>query len=224
MLSNSFTIGTVYTISVVQIPQRVQTLAGLSPLQAGYRILPLVLASPLGSLTSSLIHKRTKVNSLIVLLVAAGLQIVGSSLISILPVDADGLAGVIPPAQYGYEVLLGFGLGASISTLFLNVQPNIERRYITVALGAINQWRSLGGAISLAVVTSVMNESINSKLSGYLSSEQLYRVLQSSATIPELPESLQGVTRSQFGRAYNEQMNIVMVLSIFGYSVEVEET
>lgn len=83
-----------------------------------------------------------------------------------------------------------------------------------MALGAINQWRSLGGAIGLAVVTSVMNEFLKSKLLGYLSSEQLDQVVRSATIIQELPASLQGVTRSQFGRAYNEQMKIVMGLAI----------
>lgn len=109
---------------MVQIPQRTQTLNNLSPLQAGYRLLALVLGSPLGSFVVSLIAKRKLIPHMYLLLIAAILQIVGSALISTLPVRPS-----ILPAQYGYEVILGFGLGMSISTLILTVPENVERKY-----------------------------------------------------------------------------------------------
>ncbi|TGO12591.1 hypothetical protein BTUL_0086g00490 [Botrytis tulipae] len=102
----------------------------------------------------------------------------------------DGSAGIIPPAQYGYESLLGFGLGTGISKLFLTLQPNIEPQYIST-YPWLPDSHNLGGAIELAFVTSVMTRSINSNPAEYLSSEQIYRVLQSATAIQELPTPLQ---------------------------------
>ncbi|TGO35005.1 hypothetical protein BHYA_0174g00050 [Botrytis hyacinthi] len=162
--------------------------------QDKYHLLTLLLSnsftavSPLGSSTASLIHKRTKFVSITVLLAAVALQVVGSSLPFILAVHTDGSARIIPSAQYRYKLLLGFGLGTSISTLFLTVWPNIERRYISTYPWLPDSPKFfLGGTTGLAVVTSVMTKSINSDLAEYLSSEQIYRVLQSAAAIEELP-------------------------------------
>jgi hypothetical protein len=123
-ISNSFTVGAVYTISVVQIPQRVQTLNNLSPLQAGYRLLALVLGSPIGSGFTSVMAKKKLIPLTFILLLGAVLQVVGSVLMSTLPISASILA-----AQYGYEIILGFGLGMSIGALLLAVQEKVDVKY-----------------------------------------------------------------------------------------------
>jgi hypothetical protein len=109
---------------VVQVPQRIQTLNNLSPLQAGFRLLPLVLTLPLGSFLASIFSKKSSISPVLILLGAAALQVLGASLMSILP-----STGSIMGAQYVYEIILGLGLGISISTLFLIVPDNIERKY-----------------------------------------------------------------------------------------------
>lgn len=85
---------------------------------------------------------------------------------------------------------------------------------IAVALGSITQPRSFGGAIGLAAVTTVLISNFNSSLSEQLSSGERYDILQSAAAIKMLPPSVQTSTRIEFGKAYNEQMRIVIGLAV----------
>ncbi len=121
--SNTFFVGAPYTIAIVQIPQRFQAANGMSPLGAGLRLLPFTFSSSCGSFIASFLTSKAKVPPLLSLLVAAALQIAGSASLSTLPVDVN-----ISSTQYGFQVLLGFGLGMSITTLFLLVPVNAERR------------------------------------------------------------------------------------------------
>lgn len=109
---------------VVQIPQRFQAVNAVSPFGAGIRLLPLTLSAPCGSFLASLLSSKNKVPSIILLLIAAALQILGTTLLSTLTSSV-----YITPAQYGYQVLLGFGLGMSIPVLLLLVERTVRREH-----------------------------------------------------------------------------------------------
>lgn len=223
--SNTFFVGAPYTIAIVQIPQRFQAANAISPLGAGIRLLPFTVAAPCGSFSASFFASKPDVPPLLLLLFAAALQIAGSASMSTLPVSLE-----VPSTQYGYQVLLGFGLGMSITTLLLLVPVNADRRdqcmyglihlffsvliLVATAMGAITQFRALGGALGLAIVTSVMKSSLRSKLSAYLSSDSTNSILQSAAAIDLLPPALQDQTRSLFAREYNLQMRIVIGFTV----------
>lgn len=219
---NTFFVGAPYTVAIVQIPQRFQAVNGVSSLGAGIRLLPLAFSSPVGSFSSAILSGKLKVPPVFLLIAASVLQTIGAALLSTIPIGTE-----IEPAQYGYEVLLGFGLGLSIPTLLNMVPVAFQRRdqgqytlfhktftradtSIAVAMGAITQFRAMGGATGLAVVTSVMNSSIKSALAQNLSSEQLNAILQTAAAIELLPAALQKTTRDLFAQEYNLQMRIII--------------
>ncbi|KAE8335715.1 hypothetical protein BDV24DRAFT_168942 [Aspergillus arachidicola] len=63
----------------------------------------------------------------------------------------------------------------------------VEERDKAVAMGAVAQFRVMGGSIFLAIVTSVSNGFVRSHLRGVLDDEQLHSVLYSAAAVPMLP-------------------------------------
>lgn len=79
---------------------------------------------------------------------------------------------------------------------------------------AISQFRVLGGTIGLAIATSVMNAYLRSDLSRNLDQDQVEMVLQATATIDSLPEALQSIVRTSFGRGYNLQMKIMIGFAV----------
>lgn len=120
--------GYVYISTLIDLPQRFQIVNQKSSLSAGVHLLPLVLASALGQLavpifiaydlakvlTGSMLggtlnSKRN--NTFYTLNTAAALILLGSGLLSTLPVGT-----VISHAQYGYQIILGFGCGLTFST------------------------------------------------------------------------------------------------------------
>ena len=104
------------------IPQRFQVVNDLSAFNAGWRLLALMLCSPLGSVTSGFLIQKLKVPPIYVFLVAAILQTIGVALMGTLKVsDPD-----VPSAQYAYQVILGLGIGLTLSSLIIGAPTVIK--------------------------------------------------------------------------------------------------
>lgn len=149
---------------IVNLPQRFQAVNGLSPTAAGIRLLPLLLCSPFASGLSGLLVTKAKVPPAYLLILGSALQLLGVGLTSSLPSTQQS----IRPAQYGYEVLMGFGFGLGLSSLLVLVPMVVSKQDIgkvhlpmgenpaltfvtAVAMGAITQIRVLGGTVGLAI-------------------------------------------------------------------------
>ena len=115
--------GVPFTVAVIEIPQRFQAVNANSPLQAGIRFLPFALSSPFGSGISSILISRYKVRPVIIVVAGAIFQTVGTVLMGTLPVSQGIFAGV-----YGYEILVGFGLGLNIAGLMVLTPFIVEKR------------------------------------------------------------------------------------------------
>lgn len=71
-----------------------------------------------------MIAGKLKVPPIYLVLIASTLQVIGFTLLSTLPTSGD----FILHAQYGYEVIAGFGVGVNISTLMLMTPFSVEKR------------------------------------------------------------------------------------------------
>ena len=78
----------------------------------------------------------------------------------------------------------------------------------------IQQFRTFGGAVGLAIVIAVTNRSVASELSRVLPQAQVHQILQSTNTITTLPPNLQLGVRTVFGEKYNLQMKIMIGLAV----------
>ena len=115
--------GAVFIASVIVIPQRLQVVNGLTAFSAGWRLLALMLCSPLGAILSGLLVTKIKMPPLYIFLGAAILQTVGVALMSTL-----GTGTTVPSAQYGYQVILGLGIGLTLSVLIVAAPTAIEEK------------------------------------------------------------------------------------------------
>jgi hypothetical protein len=108
---------------MIQIPLRFQIINGLSPLQAGIRLLPFAVLLPVGSVFAAGIAGKAKVPPLYLFIAASILQIIGFALLSTSPTD-----GHLNPAQYGYQVICGFAIGSVLATLTVMTPFSVETR------------------------------------------------------------------------------------------------
>ena len=108
--SISFLSGVPFTVGTIQIPQRFQTVSSASALEAGIRLLPFTLCASVGTVTANILASKLQIPPLFILLVGAILQIVGTVLMSTLPIE-------VVPRVYGYEVVLSVGVGLSLGML-----------------------------------------------------------------------------------------------------------
>jgi hypothetical protein len=82
-----------------------------------------------------------------------------------------------------------------------------------VAMGAITQFRIMGGAIGLSIVNSVMHGMLRSGLAPILTSRQLNEVLDSAQYIAGFPPKVREQVLLKFSDSYNVQMRILAGLA-----------
>jgi hypothetical protein len=144
MLLQSFFLGVPFTMLVIMLPQRFQTVNSLSALDAGLRLLPYAILAPIGSLMSNIIFMR-RPKHMILLVTGASFQVVGLALLA----SESSASGNIPSRLYGYEILAGFGVGITFGTLVTITPSSIEPRDLATATGAMIQFRQMVGWLFL---------------------------------------------------------------------------
>ncbi|KAK4112255.1 major facilitator superfamily MFS-1, partial [Canariomyces notabilis] len=208
MVLNALFLGAPWFCAMFQLPQRLQIVNGMSPVDAAVRVIPFSLAAPLGSVVAPTIAKVGRVPPLYLVLAAAVVQVVGFALLSTLPDGAPVLA-----AQYGYEIIAGFGCGVNITLLVLMTPFCVQERDKAVAMGAVAQFRVMGGAIGLAIVTTAFNGLVRGRLGDQLAPGQLEQLLQFPGNIASLPPSVQEAIRVAFADGYALQAKILCGLA-----------
>ncbi|MCJ1380726.1 hypothetical protein MMC17_003834 [Xylographa soralifera] len=204
MLIITFLVGVPFNVVVVTLPQRFQVVSGTTAFGAGLRLLPYSFSASFGAFVANIAGAKGKIAPIDVLFVGALFQVLGLALLSTLTTSAS-----FPAAGYGYEVLAGMGIGLTFGILVLATPFIAEPRDLAVATGAIIQFRFLGGAIGLAIASSVLNSYIKSHSENILSPGDLAALLQSTDVLvtfaPDVRASLQDV----FAQGYNLQYKII---------------
>ncbi|KAK3687883.1 major facilitator superfamily transporter [Podospora appendiculata] len=213
LLLNAFLTGFTLMTSMINIPQRLQTTNGTTAEEAGIRLLPLLLCSPIATALAGLILTKIKLPPLYLLTMALILQTIGVGLFS--SVDSSSLQ--VPAAQYGYQVIMGFGLGFNLSTLVMMVAVVVNQKDIAVAMGSVTQIRVLGGTIGLAISSAILNNHITAETSKILTRPQVEALLQSFQTIKLFPPDTQEEVRRIYGAGYSQQMRVMLYFCIVSF-------
>ncbi|KAF5646232.1 major facilitator superfamily transporter [Fusarium sp. NRRL 52700] len=167
MLLTTCFIGFPFVSMVVNIPQRAQAVYGLPPSRAGIILLPMMLTSPVATVVSGYLTGNVKVPPAYLIIIAAVLQVLGVGLTCSLSTDATHM----PNAQYGYEVLMGFGFGMGLATVLTFARVVVSEANLPVMMGALTQISVLGGTVSLAICATLLNNYLKPKLSDLVSPE-----------------------------------------------------
>lgn len=137
----------VVSLSVL-MPFGMQTLDGIGPAAAALRLIAFSLAVPIGAFASGRHMMRSGRYK--------PLQIVGSGL---LPLATLALAYLGPHANFAVGAALalaGLATGMTMPTSLVAVQNAVEHRYIGVATAMTALFRSMGGAIGVAILSSIL--------------------------------------------------------------------
>lgn len=199
--------GIPYNIIVIDIPQRLQTVNGISPLGAGIRLVPFNVMIALGCILINVFAMRTRIAPIYLVFAGSIIQLIGLSLFSTL--SSANIMAPAPSVVYGWEILSGFGIGIVWGMLLVIPPHVVEHRDLAISSGALLQFRVFGGALGLALASAVMNSYLTSHLSQEIGSEYLGAVLQSTEAIKEFPIGMQRLVLEKFAEGYNLQMKIL---------------
>lgn len=117
--------GFTYYLAVVNIPEQSEIVDGVSPVTAGVRLLPMMLASAVGAIAGGAISSKRN-NTAYTLITSAASQVLGYGLMTTIHASA----GSVAPKIYGFQVFLGLGFGMSISSATQMTQLPAEPRWI----------------------------------------------------------------------------------------------
>ncbi|KAL9046690.1 MAG: hypothetical protein Q9206_007015 [Seirophora lacunosa] len=201
MMLHAFFTGMGYLTMVIVLPQKFQVVNGDSGFKAGYRLLALMMSFSLGAILSSILTEKKRVPPFCTFIFAGCLQILGLGLMTSLSTTQPGF----PPAQYGYEVIMGFGFGLSISTLLMSVPLVAWGDDHAVTMGAVAQARTLGGSLGISICTNLLNNHIQDALKQVLSAQRIGDLLGSARSIAGFPENVRPVVRRIYAEGYRDQ-------------------
>lgn len=193
-LSNLITFLTAAALfgGVVYIPIFIQSVIGTSATGSGLVLLPFTAGTLVASISTGQIVSRTGKYK------AVGL--VGLVLITVAMILLSRITGTTGNGTIIVDmIILGLGLGVTFPLFASIVQNEFEARQIGVVTGALTFFRTVGGAVGTAVLGSIYNSTLASRLSeiphqnlpgGVVSSLSNPNVLQSVTTVHKIKTSL----------------------------------
>ncbi|MCJ1439190.1 hypothetical protein MMC27_008581 [Xylographa pallens] len=199
--------------TLILLPQRYQVVNGLDPLPAGIRMLPLLCFSALGSGLGAITLPKHNV-SFYLLLLGGTLQLLGMGLMSSLSTSIE-----IEAQQYGFQMILGTGFGLGLSSLIIVARVEVSANDSAILLASLTQIRVLAGCIALAIASTLLTSHSTSALTDILDSAQIAAILQSAASISDLPQEKMLATRAVFGNAYRVVWQVMTGVSGVGWIV-----
>lgn len=150
-------LGAVLMVGSVYIPLFLQLVQGISPLNSGTYLTPLMLGMIVASILSGqLISKTGSYKKLAIISFAIGT--VGMFLLSTINADTNMLQLII------YEAIAGIGAGIGIPIFTVAAQNAVAKKDLGVVTSSTMYFRFLGSVIGLAVLGAVVNMTLKLNL------------------------------------------------------------
>ncbi len=119
-------------------------------------------------------------------------------------------------AQYGFQVLLGLGIGLSLGAATIMASVQSGQADLAVAQGIVAQARVLGGSIGIALCSIIFNARVAHDLSGEMDPDDLEALHHSPTIGPWLPAELQLKVKMAYAEAFTDDIKLVMGVAAIG--------
>lgn len=213
----SFLVGVAMFGAMIYLPQYLQVVRGQSPTMSGLLTLPLVVGMLVVSfLTGRAVTKwgRWKVFPLI------GLPLMGLGALLLSRLHSDTSMVYASVAM----VVFGAGLGFTMQTLILAVQNTVERRDLGIATSSATFFRSMGGAVGVAVFGAILSSRLSSEIPRLLAERgirppagSLSDQLGTPDEIGLLPSAIRSVVRDGFSMGLDSIYLVIVPLALIAF-------
>lgn len=215
-----FIVGVAMFGAIVYLPQYLQIVKGQSPTRSGLLTIPLMVGLIAMSIGSGRVITRTGRYKAFPV---AGLVIVavGLGLFSLLDV------GTPLPVAGASMVVLGSGLGMVMQVLVLAVQNAVQHRDLGTATSAATFFRSMGGALGVAVFGAVLSNRLGTYIPDRLSDAGVDvpagggsgDLLGTPEAIAALPGPVRDAVLTGFADSLSDVYTLAIPIALLGFLV-----
>lgn len=157
------------------LPVFVQGVIGNSVTNSGAILVPMLVAMIVTSVGSGQLISHTGRYKVLVL---GGLAVMGAGFYMLTTFDINTTNQTAIEAM----ILIGLGLGVTMQTYTLVVQNSVSRTDMAVATSATQLSRSIGAAVGLAILGTILTSGMASSLARYLPASALEKLQSSGAS------------------------------------------
>ncbi|KAI8188357.1 Efflux pump aflT [Colletotrichum sp. SAR 10_75] len=199
----TFCIGSQNMIIIYYLPIWFQAIQGVSAVESGIRLLPLVLSMVVASLMTGGLIRRTGYYTPF-LIVGVCFMSVGAGLLNTLQLDT-------PSAKWiGYQILYGFGTGCASQVPNIAAQTVLPKKDVPIGTSLMFFSQLLGGAIFISVGQNVLNNQLLERLSSVPGFNSALIESSGATSLTNLPASVKQTVLV----GYNESLRVVFRLGL----------
>jgi EmrB/QacA subfamily drug resistance transporter len=203
--------------TIAFLPLYMQVVKGVSPTESGMRMLPMILCVLTMSIVSGrLISKTGRYRHFPI--AGMGILVVALYLLSRLDENSGW------PQIWASIACTGLGMGLIMQTITLATQNAVEYRYMGTATAAVNFFRSMGGALGVAIFGAILSNRLNVYLPRFVPDGQSAGIIEGGLRVsPErlaaLPADVHTGVVESFAHSLGDVFLWAVPLAIFGFAV-----
>lgn len=194
-------------ITVYYIPIWFQSVKGVTALESGIRLLPLMLGQVVASISGGFLNHKIGYYTPLGI-AGACMMSVGAGLLTTLQVSTGEGKWI------GYQVLYGFGMGLCFQTPNLATQTVLPKSDVPMGLALMFFGQLLGAAVFVSVGENVLDNQLLQKLSGIPGfSNSLVTSGGATSLLDSVPPDLRGTVLIAYNEALRKVFQIGLILS-----------
>ncbi|WP_442600851.1 DHA2 family efflux MFS transporter permease subunit [Paenibacillus sp. KN14-4R] len=151
--------------AIMFIPMFMQGIMGVSPTAAGSAMTPMMISLIIASILGGQLLLRFRYRSVL----AAGMIIAAAGFLLMSTMGIETTTIMI----YSYMVVLGIGMGLVMPTLTIVVQSEFPKSMLGTVTSSSTFFRSIGGTIGATILSTVMNQTLPTKMSAMMNTEEV---------------------------------------------------
>lgn len=189
------------------IPIWFQSVKGVTAVESGIRLLPLMLGLVVASISGGFLNQKIGYYTPLGI-AGACMMSVGAGLLTTLQVSSGEGKWI------GYQVLYGFGMGLCFQTPNLATQTVLPKPDVPMGLALMFFGQLLGAAVFVSVGENVLDNQLLQKLSGIPGfSKSLVTSGGATSLLDSVPADLRGTVLTAYNEALRKVFRIGLVLS-----------
>ncbi|RDW58281.1 putative HC-toxin efflux carrier TOXA [Coleophoma crateriformis] len=171
----SLGLGAALIIPTFYLPIWFQAVKGTTAIDAGIRLLPLLLGTVFSVIGSGIVISKSGYYAPW-LIVGCAIRVIGAGLLTTLRVDTGTGAWI------GYQIVVGVGTGMTLQQCVMAAQTVLAKRDVPMGLTIITFAQFFGGTISVSICQTILANTLASELSKKLPGFNASAIASAGAT------------------------------------------